>query len=179
MFDNGFERLTGERVELRVFRREDITPSYVSWLNDPVVTRYSNQRFFVHTEQSCRAYLESFAGTPNRFLSVVRMEDMRAIGTMTAYVSVHHETVDIGIMIGDREAWGKGFGFDAWNTLVEWFHKTAAYRKVTAGTLWPNKPMMRLMELSGMSLECVRPRHELIDGVPQDICYFAKYREDR
>jgi ribosomal-protein-alanine N-acetyltransferase len=173
-----FKELRGKLVHLQAFGVSDITPEYISWLNDPVVTRYSNQRFVRHTAQSCLAYLESFSGTSNLFLSVKRLDDMLAVGTMTAYVSPQHETVDIGIMIGDRDMWGKGVGFDAWSSLVNWFHETVRCRKITAGTMRVNSAMMSLMDRSGMSLECVRPRQELLDGVPQDLCYFAKYREN-
>ncbi|MDK4736460.1 MULTISPECIES: GNAT family N-acetyltransferase [Rhizobium] len=175
----GFSDLRGKLVGLRVFQSSDITAEYISWLNDPEVTRYSNQRFIHHTEESCRSYLASFAGSSNGFWSVCRLEDNRPIGTMTAYVAEYHGTVDIGIMIGCRDVWGQGYGQDAWNTAVDWFHFQAGLRKVTAGTMRSNRSMMRLLERSGMTLECVRPRQELLDGTPQDLCYFAKYNEER
>ena len=178
MVEFDFTELRGRAVQLRPFQAQDITASYLSWLNDPEVTRYSNQRFVTHTEESCRSYLASFRDSANQFLSICRLDDMVPVGTMTAYVSLHHQTVDIGIMIGDRGVWGRGFGQDAWNTLVNWFHASGRFRKITAGTMRSNKSMMRLMEKSGMELECTRARQELLNGVPQDLCYFAKYRED-
>lgn len=179
MIECQFKELHGKSVSLRAFQQSDITADYVSWLNDREVTRYSNQRFVHHSEESCAAYLASFQGTPNRFLSIRSMADGRAVGTMTAFVSLHHETVDMGVMIGNRNVWGKGLGQDAWNTLLRWFHENEKFRKVTGGTMRCNLAMMKLMERSGMTLESVRPRQELLDGAPQDLCYFAKYREVR
>jgi RimJ/RimL family protein N-acetyltransferase len=40
-----------------------------------------------------------------------------------------------------------------------------------------NAPMVKLMERSGMTLEAVRPQQELLDGVPQDMLYFGKFRD--
>lgn len=179
MLGSEITELRGASVSLSSFLPSDITADYISWLNDPEVTRYSNQRFVLHSEESCAAYLASFEGTPNSFLSIRSVADGRAVGTMTAYVSPHHETVDLGIMIGNRDVWGEGLGQEAWNTLLQWFHRDVNMRKVTGGTMRCNVGMMKLLERSGMTLESVRPRQEMLDGTEQDLCYFAKYREDR
>ena len=172
-----FDQLRGQKVFLRPFLASDITPEYVSWLNDPDVVRYSNQRFIEHTLSSCHAYWESFHNTPNLFVSVRCLENDSAIGTMTGYVSLPHQTVDIGILIGRKSVWGSGMGQDAWDTLLTWFIGQQGIRKVTAGTLGCNKAMLRVMERSGMHCEAIRPKHELLDGKPEDIHYYGKYSQ--
>lgn len=171
----GFTQITGRKVLLRRFLQSDITPEYISWLNDAEVVRYSNQRFIKHTELSCRAYCDSFLNTSNLFLTIRTLDADLAIGTMTAYFSLPHETVDIGILIGRKSVWGSGVGQDAWNTLVNWLIEDQRVRKVTAGTLSSNKAMIRIMERSGMHREAIRPKQELLDGEPLDLHYFGKY----
>ncbi len=168
-------RLLGRNVYLRPFQKTDITSEYISWLNNPDVVKYSNQRFITHTESSCRAYLESFQNTPNLFLSVRAQADDLAIGTMTAYVAPQHGTVDIGIMIGRKSVWGQGVGQDAWDTLVNWFIERRRIRKVTAGALSSNKAMIRIMERSGMQCEAIRPKQELLDGEALALHLYGKY----
>jgi ribosomal-protein-alanine N-acetyltransferase len=170
-----FNNLLGEKVLLRYFEKSDITSEYISWLNDPKVVRYSNQRFICHTEESCLRYIDSFANSPNLLICVQRKNDSMVVGTMTAYVSPHHETVDIGVMIGQRSVWGEGLGQDAWNTLLKWFIEQRRIRKVTAGAMSCNEPMIKLMKRSGMSLEAVRSKQELLDGAPHDILYYCKF----
>lgn len=170
-----FSSLEGAKVALRCFGDADITDAYVGWLNDPEVTRYSNQRFRHHTRESCKAYLSSFAGTDNLFLSVRDAATNRAIGTMTAYRSVHHGTCDVGIMIGESGCWGGGYGQEAWNLLTGWLLDEGGVRKLTAGCLAPNRGMVRLMERSGMHLEATRSRHEIVDGTPEDIVLYARF----
>jgi len=171
-------RIEGERVWLQPFTEADVTPAYLNWLNDPVITRFSNQRFAQHTRESGLAYLRSFDGSPNFFFSVRRREDGTALGTMTAYVAKHHGTADMGILIGERSAWGQGYGLDAWSSLLHWLLTERGLRKVTAGTLDCNAPMLRLTEKSGMHVEGVRRRQEIVEGVEHDILYFARYRDD-
>ena len=142
-----------------------------------MVTRLSNQRFVVHSRQSCLRYLASFEETPNRFLSARRLADDAPIGTMTAYFSPHHGTVDVGILIGERSVWGEGYGQDAWDTLMTWLLAQPGLRKVTAGTLAVNKGMIRLAERSGMTLEGRRLRQEGVEGEEVDILYFGRFRD--
>lgn len=167
--------LHGDKVHVRRFTPADIDDRYIGWLNDPVVTRFSNQRFFTHDRQSCERYHQSFEGTTNLFLSVRTARDDRAIGTMTAYLQLHHGTVDVGIMIGERQNWGGGYGREAWGLVVEWLLGRPDIRKVTAGTLACNKPMLRLIERSGMTFEGARRAQEIVEGRPEDILLFARF----
>jgi len=167
--------LQGNRVLLRPFSPDDITDDYISWLNDPQVVHFSNQRFHHHTGETCKKYLSSFRGTNHLFLKIVDRQNGLTVGTMTAYVSLHHQTVDMGILIGRRQAWGQGLGQDAWSTLMSWFLEEVKVRKATGGTIRSNLAMVRIMENSGMTLEAVRGGQELLEGKPQDLLYYAKF----
>ena len=170
--------LSGRYVTLRSFTEQDLTDQYISWLNDPFVVRWSNQRFVRHDRASCQRFLNSFARGPNKFFSIRESASGLALGTATAYLSPHHGTADAGILLGERGFWGKGLGQDAWNTLIGWLSARPDLRKLTAGTLACNRPMVRLMERSGMTLEAVRRRHEVVDGREVDILLYAKFLRD-
>lgn len=167
--------LYGDKVVLKPFDATDIDDIYINWLNDPEVVRFSNQRFLMHDRKSCLRYLASFEGTNNLFISVRRQLDGRPLGTLTAYVSRYHGTVDVGIMIGDKSAWGLGYGQDAWDTLTNWLLGREGIRKLTAGTLACNYGMIKLLERSGMVLEAARKAQEIVEGHPVDILYYARF----
>ena len=167
--------LHGKLVTLESFRSSDITAEYVSWLNDPQVVRYSNQRFRSHSVQTCQEYLQSFQRSSNLFFSVRLRSNGQMVGTATAYISVPHGTADIGLLIGNREQWGKGVGLDAWKTLMDCLLKRYSIRKVTGGTLRANMGMVRIMERTGMELEAVRSRQQIVEGEAQDELYFARF----
>lgn len=170
-------QITGNLVTLTPFEWSDLTSTYVEWLNDPMVVRFSNQRFTTHTQESCEHYVRSFEGSPNLFFSIRLKETTKAIGTMTAYVSAVHGTADMGILIGDRNAWGKGIGTDAWKSLLLWLLTSHGLRKVTAGTLNCNKAMLGLMLKSGMHHEATRRAQEIVEDSAQDILYFARFHD--
>lgn len=171
-----FGDVNGKKVILKLFSYSDINSEYIGWLNDPVVVRYSNQRFLKHTKLTCKRYLKSFEKSDNLFLRIEQKTDGLFVGTMTAYVNMHHRTVDVGIMVGHKSVWGSGIGQDAWNTLLNWLLNQEWVRKVTAGTMRCNNAMVKIIERSGMTFEAIRPEQELLDGLPQDILYYGVFR---
>ena len=170
--------ITLDHIRLRLFEEKDITLEYISWLNNPEVVRYSNQRFITHNDETCKSYFESFQDSKNIFLAITDKSSKNMIGTMTIYFSVNHQTADIGIMIGNIAFWGKGIGEQAWQAVMNLLIQKKGIRKVTGGTLAINKGMIRIFEKVGMVPDGVRKNHEIIDEMPCDIYYFAKFHNE-
>ena len=51
--------ITLDRVSLRLFKETDISDDYISWLNDPEVVKFSNQRFMSYNRETCEAFFNS------------------------------------------------------------------------------------------------------------------------
>ena len=66
----GSLNIVGNIVQLRSFVESDISDTYISWLNDKEVVRYSNQRFLNHTVESSRNYLKSFLDSNNIYMAI-------------------------------------------------------------------------------------------------------------
>jgi RimJ/RimL family protein N-acetyltransferase len=49
-------------------------------------------------------------------------------------------------------------------------------RKITAGTLSSNIGMQKIMEKSGMMLEGRKIRQEIVEGIEEDILFYAKFK---
>jgi RimJ/RimL family protein N-acetyltransferase len=162
------------RLRLRPFSLEDIQVNYVAWLNDPEIVRFSNQRFLKHTASSCRHSLDSFTNTANRFLAIEDKFTQELLGTLTMYINLHHQTADVGILIGNKNHWGKGVGYEAFSLAVETLMK-AHMRKITAGTMATNVGMVKVMKKCGMTLEATRTAQEMLEGQAVDLLYFSKF----
>jgi RimJ/RimL family protein N-acetyltransferase len=164
------------RLRIHPFGESDIEPSYIAWLNDPALMRFSNQRFVRHDRESCARYVASFAGTPHLFVGVRLRADSALIGTMTAYADERHGRADMGILIGHPRARGRGYALEAWTALMRFLFDARAVRKITAGTMRENAAMCRLAERAGMRPDGVRQRHNLLDGREVDIVHYAAFR---
>lgn len=172
------EPLIGDRVVVRPFTFGDISASYLGWLQDPQVVKFSGQRFCVHTLDTCWAYVASFTDSANHLLAICDRTSGGLLGTLTVYRSLPHGTADIGIMIGERMVWGKGIGAEAFCLVLSALKASGAIRKITAGTLAVNQGMVRIMEKAGMQHEATRTAQELFDGRPTDVVYYATFCHD-
>jgi [ribosomal protein S5]-alanine N-acetyltransferase len=174
------ETMPLETARLRIvpFSEVHLTPRYVGWLNDPEVVRYSEQRHRAHTIESCREYWRSFAGTPHRFWAIlVSAGPLGHIGNINAYVDGKNLAADVGILIGEKGAWRRGYGLEAWRAVCGYLLETAALRKVTAGTMAANKGMLRIMEKSGMVDDGRRIRQCLFESREVDVVHGALFSE--
>jgi [ribosomal protein S5]-alanine N-acetyltransferase len=167
------------RLQLLPFSEKHLTERYLGWLKDAEVVRYSQHRFSEHTPDTCRAYWRSFIGTPNYFWAVERRGGEPAhIGNLNAYVNENHGLADIGILIGERAVWGEGYGSEAWIAVCNYLLREVGIRKVTAGTISVNDPMLAVMSRAGMIDDGRRVRHQLWGGKEVDIVHRALFRED-
>jgi len=166
--------IASERILIDTFSDEDITSEYISWLNDKEVVQFSNQRFIKHTKDSCMIFLNGFKDTDSLFVKIVSLNNKKTIGTMTAYINSNHGTCDVGILLGDKGIWGKGYGLEAWILFTNWLKSHAQIRKLTAGTSSINKPMLKILKKSNFSIECTRKQHEIIENKLVDLIYFIK-----
>ena len=167
------------RLTVLPFSERHLTERYLGWLQDAEVVRYSQHRFSEHTLDTCRAYWRSFIGSPNYFWAVeTRGDDPAHIGNLNAYVNESHGLADVGVMIGERAAWGEGYGSEAWIAVCDFLLREQGIRKVTAGTLSVNDSMLAVMSKVGMIEDGRRLRHQLCGGKEVDIVNRALFRED-
>lgn len=167
------------RLRLEPFVREHLTDRYVSWLNDPLTMQFSEQRLREHTIQTCREYWESFSNSSNYFWAiVVQGHGLGHVGNMNAYVDEHNSVADVGILIGEARARGCGLAAEAWLGACDWLLRACGVRKVTAGTLAINKPMVALMKRTGMVDDGRRIRQCLWNGTAADLIHAAFHRDD-
>jgi RimJ/RimL family protein N-acetyltransferase len=167
------------RLKIIPFEKSFLSRRYVGWLNDPEVVRYSEQRHREHSLESCGQYFQFIQNNPHGFLAIVAKDSGTHIGNSTIVVDPNNQLADISIMIGDRKHWGKGLGSEAFCALVHHLLATGQFHKITAGTMAANTKMLKLFEKAGMTIECRRKRHYLLDGKPVDMIYAAKWENEK
>ena len=175
---NSTEIIKTERLLLEPFSEKYLTQKYVDWLNDPEVVRFSEQRHRKHTFDSCKEYIDSFKGTANYIWAIsVNDDDIGHIGNISIYVNTCDNTADIGILIGEKKLWGKGYGKEAWSAVCSHLINERGIRKITAGALATNIGMLRIMKKAGMIEDGRCIRHSLWEDQEVDVIHMAIFRE--
>ncbi len=145
---------------------------YLKWLHTEQVIRLSEQRHRKHTIDSQRDYLRSFDGD-NQIWEIKR--NATPIGTITSYRNTPNATSNLGIMIGEQIVWGQGYGAEAWDAVCGYLFEDGI-RKIEAGCMSNNNAMRGVLSKCGFMLEATLPNYFLLDGKPEDMVYYGKYR---
>jgi RimJ/RimL family protein N-acetyltransferase len=113
------------------------------------------------------------------FFSIRRLEDDLLLGDMVLDV-VHWNNGDafVGLLIGERDLWGKGLGTQAMNLLLEFAFTEVNLRRVTLTVFEYNPRAIRSYEKAGFRHEG-RMRQVLSrEGKRWDVLYMGILREE-
>ena len=167
--------LSTSRLVLRQLRKP--TSRNLVWLNDPEVTRYSEQRHREHTLSTQLRYVNSFVGNSHLW-GIYRVENNEQIGNLSAMNDEPNNVSEIGIMIGEAKYWGHGYGTEAWKAACNWLiDKDGGHvRKLEAGCMHTNEGMMKIIQGSGFKQEGERLNHFLQGGNPVNAVFFGRFK---
>ena len=166
-----FPEVSNGDVSLTEFTVNHLTKRYISWLNDPEVVRYSEQRHRAHTLDSCETYLHEKRLSGDYFLAVEvgRPGPVHHVGNIGISVDLKNSVADLSIMIGEKECWGNGVGSLAWCLAIHTLFERLDFRLITAGTMSANEPMRKLFKRSNMLIDAVLPERFLWEGELVDL----------
>lgn len=143
--------LRGERISLRRPVIKD-AHNVFHWERDEEVWRYDPHRPY---SQSLGEFLPIFErnyvqGNGRQFWFIIEDERHTPIGTIT-YFNVDYRLgqVEIGLGLGDKTRWGKGYGPEAIRTLVRYIFTLPGFVRIYAETALANQPARRAFAKAG------------------------------
>ena len=112
--------IEGKLVNLRAREMTDVE-RMTRWINDREVTRYMGARYPWSSEAE-EAFLRGSTSKPMAFgdvLFAIETKDGEHIGSTGLHrASSENRDAELGIMIGEKAYWSKGYGSDAVTTVV-------------------------------------------------------------
>ena len=122
------------QLQLFTLTTDLVGSEYVGWLNDLLINRYLESRLSLHTIESTINVVSTFMNSKTDLLmGMYSLEMKKHIGNIKlGMIDFHHGTAEIGLMIGDKNAWGKGIATEAIQLTIE-VAKQLELRKLTAG----------------------------------------------
>lgn len=145
----------GSRLYLRPLEREDLNARYLSWLNDPEVTRYMEAGTFPITTRDLERFYDEVTGSRNQvILAVADEKSGQHIGNVKLG-PIHwiHRSAAFGIMIGDKKFWGKGAGLEATRLMVEYGFGRLNLRRIDLGVFADHDAAVCCYEKVGFKVE--------------------------
>ncbi len=161
------------RLILHDYSPSLVAQEHVDWLNDPTVTRFSEQRHYRHTMKSQYDYVRGVQSCDHIWLIRLGAED---VGTITAHVDPPNGIANMGILLGPAFQ-GQGLAAEAWIAVMEWLF-SEGIRKVEAGCREDNWQMRRLALSTGMTLEGEVPGHFKVGDGVKGMALYGRFKDE-
>lgn len=166
------------RFDLVEFNEAYISDDYISWLNDKFHMRYSEQRHYSHSHQSCVDFFNKVQAEKALMLACIFREEGLHIGNIVVRFDTNNGIADLSILLSNKLI-SHGIlhaGTELWCAIIPWLFNNFPIRKLTAGTMSSNIKMKSLCQRAGMKLEGKFKNHLLLDKQPEDVLFYSIFR---
>ena len=157
-------KLIGTKCYLSPLNLED-AEQYAVWLNDMEVTENLQLISSVITVDDERELLKKLAQEHN--YGIIDIANNQLIGN-AGFIDINHlhRTAEIGIFIGDKSYWGKGYGQEALSLLLDY-----AFKKLNLHSI-----LLRVYDFNQRAIACYektgfRKIGEIRDGLIRNMEY--------
>jgi ribosomal-protein-alanine N-acetyltransferase len=151
--------LRGSKIYLRPLERSDLNATYLGWLNDAEVTRYLETGAFPTTMQDLEKFYQGVTGSRTEVIfAIADGKSHKHIGNVKLGPIdwVHHRAM-FGIMIGEKDYWGKGMGEEVTRLIVEYAFSRLNLRRIGLVVFEEHEPAVRCYQKIGFKVEgCLR-----------------------
>ena len=158
---------------LRGVTVDDVTEDYVAWMNDPEITRFLESRARVFSYCDLVSFVEEMNSTADiHFFAICLKSDGTHIGNIRLrHIDWFHRRGDVGILIGEKSVWGKGYATEAIKMITHFGLVQLGLNKLTAGCYADNKASLKAFDKNGWQQEGLLKNNVVLDGKPHDwIC---------
>lgn len=170
--------LRGNRIYFRELNSNDATEEYCSWLRDPEVNTFlaSNPC----SREELQQYIEQKQKDKNCiFWGIFLNESDTHIGNLKLEpVNFEEKKAVIGILIGKKECWNKGFGTEAITLAVDYCFRELGLEEIALGVVKEHLAAIKAYEKAGFAKQKINEKAITIRGQWHDQLIMVKKKED-
>jgi RimJ/RimL family protein N-acetyltransferase len=171
----------GERIRLRAVERDDL-PRFVDWFNDPDVRRGLSLYRPLSQAEEQRWYEQMLERPPAErtyAIDVREGDEWIHIGSCGFFdVDRRSQHAEMGIVIGNKAYWDKGFGADVMRTLLRHGFETLNLHRIYLRVFETNPRAIHLYEKIGFRHEGRLRQHHYLEGHYVDELMMAILRDE-
>jgi RimJ/RimL family protein N-acetyltransferase len=172
--------LEGTLVNLRAPEIGDLERN-THWINDREVTRFLSMRYEM-SGLAEEAWLRDLVSKPmayDRVFYAIETKDGEHIGNTNLFkAQAEDRRCELGIMIGDKRFWSKGFGTDALRTLLRFAFDEMNLNRVMLTVFDFNERAQAAYRNAGFVEEGRRRQALYREGAYRDIVVMAVLRDE-
>ena len=180
--------ISGKKIRLRALEKSDLAKVW-EWVNDEEVMWFwaapRNTQSLAEVEQWF-ARLQEVAGYSSKQF-IIENEEGKTIGRIFyEHLDTRHQRTEVGMQIGEKEYWGRGYGTDAVIAFLDYLFNELGLHRVYLRVQSYNTRALKCYEKCGFIQEGVLRHHcftrgkyydELLMGILRDE-FNQRYRKD-
>ena len=168
-----------DRLSLYTLEEDLVTLKYTSWFNDDRVCMYNSHRRFPYLLSENSAYVKSLVDNRNNIvLAIVETKTNKHIGNISLQnINFIDRSAEIAFIIGDFEAWGKGYATEAGKALISHAFAQLNLHRIYLGTSDDNIGMQSVATKLGFKKEGVRVDAIYNNGTYHSIIEYGLIRD--
>ena len=175
LFYGDLVRLTAEEPEM--YARVE-----VRWQRDSEFVRLAGGDLEMPSEKKIREWAEKQVEKgpqPERYpFSIRSLADDQVLGFLGLWLDLMHSEGWVGIGIGERDAWSKGYGTDAMKICLRYAFWELGLQRVSLGLHEYNPRALRSYEKAGFQMEGRTRKDILREGKRTDTLWMGILREE-
>ena len=148
-----------QKLKIRILKSQDISENYLRWLNDPEITKFSNNQYKNHSLEKQKKYLNDCLIDSNIDLYGIFYVNKHVGNISINDINNIHKRSEITYVLGDRSYWSKGIMSASIKILVLKAKKDYKLNKLFASCANENFASRRVLEKNGFILEGTRKKH--------------------
>ena len=165
-----FKKLPGKRVFLSPLNKDDVE-KYVEWLNDIEVAVHLNALGMTLSVEKEKEWLEGAVKRDNGFAIVDAGKD-ELIGNCGLHnLDQVNRSAEVGIFIGNKEYWNKGYGEEALRLLLDYGFNVLNLNNIMLKVFGFNKRAHECYRKTGFREIGRRRNAKVLGGRTYDIIY--------
>ena len=169
-----FPKITKKNITLRPFIEDD-GKVFSVWDKEPLIQAYMPEPHVVLSEKGQQEYIEECGAAKDEFHAAIVVNE-KCIGTVSVVdINEYHGAGELGLVIGDSDYWGKGYGTQAVNALLEYLNKNTGLRRIVAECEADNIGMRKVFERVGFELETICKQSRIKMGKPIDTVRYVYF----
>jgi len=172
--------ISGQRIYLRAISADDATGEYLSWLNDEETTKGLASGLFPSTLDELKQFINGVVGNKNAVMfAICDITNHLHIGNIKLdkfdWVS---RTCELGLLIGNKNYWGKGIGYEVCKLTIEYAFSDLNMRKVLLAVYENNPAAISLYTKLGFIQEGSLRQQIFEGGSYYDKIYMGLFKEE-
>ena len=140
-------------LQLKLIKKCEVSQTWVNWLNDKEVTKYSENRLKKHTKASQKKFLKKKSKDKSSLMFKIFFKKKHVGIVELSHINRFHKCCEVSYRIGDKENWNKGIGTHVITKISNFAFNKLLMQKIYAGAYQNNFASIKILKNNGFKIE--------------------------